>query len=230
MELTDVLNKVVMYGEKEAGRASKIKDVLENLVNNIEKSNFDIAELFYEVKSKGYYNSWGYNTFSEYVKTLNIKSSKANYLERMARVMDTVNIPRSKYEPLGIGKLREITSLNPEESYKNPKTNELIPMSEMIAELTERASLMSLEEVREYVRALKGLTGDDALVWLNLSIKKAALDEVIRPALELAKVNIGSVGKDDDGNSLDASDGRALELICADYLADPANHVLPEGE
>jgi hypothetical protein len=49
------------------------------------------------------------------------------------------------------------------------------------------------------------------------------LDNVVRPALDLAKANLGSAGKDDEGISFDASDGRALETIGVAYLIDPAN-------
>jgi hypothetical protein len=56
------------------------------------------------------------------------------------------------------------------------------------------------------------------------------MDNTVRPALELAKNAIGSVGKDDEGVSQDASDGAALEAITAEFLANPANNVLPESE
>jgi hypothetical protein len=36
-------------------------------------------------------------------------------------------------------------------------------------------------------------------------------------------MQIGSVGKDSDGISKDASDGKCLEMICLDVLADPNN-------
>jgi hypothetical protein len=88
---------------------------------------------------------------------------------------------------------------------------------------------MSLETIKQHVRTLKGLTGENNLVTLHISVKQSALENVIRPALDLAKAQIGSVGKDSEGISYDAGDGRALEVIAINFLNDPANGILAEG-
>lgn len=61
---------------------------------------------------------------------------------------------------------------------------------------------------------------NDSMVWLNINLKKAARDNVICPALELAKKHIG-LALNADGESQDVTDGAALELICGNFLADP---------
>jgi hypothetical protein len=83
---------------------------------------------------------------------------------------------------------------------------------------------MSLEDVQQAVDKLQGKTGDDAMVWLNISMKKAARDNVVLPAIEVAKLHLGTSGVDDDGKAKDASDGRAVEVICADFMSDPNNN------
>lgn len=219
---------IVMVGEAVAGESTKVRKILEGLIQSLNKSTFDVAELLSKVKSNGYYNAWGFNTFTEYIKTLNIKARKAQYLVGIVDVMTAVGIGREQYEPLGIAKLREITSLKPSEMYTDPETGFSKPMKDIIAELVKQGGDLELEQIKDLVRNLKGLVGEDALVWLNICLKKAALDETVRPALELAKNHIGSVGKDDDGVSKDASDGAALEVISIEFVNNPANNVLPE--
>lgn len=214
--------ETVIVGESQAGRSSIVRKQLEGLLSTLNKSTFDLAELLFEVKSNGYYQPWGFNTFQEYVNSLDIKARKAQYLVRIVDVMDEMGITREVYEPLGVAKLREISSLEPKEMYTDAAGVQT-PMGDMIVGLVDKAKDMPLEEVKQHVKTLKGLVGEDELIWLNFSAKKVVVDEVIRPALELAKANIGSVGKDDEGNSKDASDGRALEVIAIEFLNDPSN-------
>lgn len=214
--------ETIIVGESQAGRSSIVRKQLESLLSTLNKSTFDLAELLYEVKNNGYYQPWGFNTFQEYVNSLDIKARKAQYLVRIVDVMDGLGVDRNAYEPLGVAKLREISSLEPNETYTDASGVQT-PMADMIVGLVDKAKDMPLEEIKQHVKTLKGLTGENELIWLNFSAKKAVVDEVIRPALELAKANIGSVGKDDEGNSKDASDGRALEVIAIEFLNDPSN-------
>lgn len=216
-------NPPAIVGEVQAGRSQEVRNKLEGLLKTLQKSTFDVAELLHEVKSKGYFNTWGYATFKDYVAELDIKTRKAQYLVRIVDVMEALELDRNTYEPIGLSKLREITSLDPNGTYTNPKTGEVEPLKDYIGVLIEKGKDLSLDEIKETVKTLKGLTGENELVWLNFSVKKAALEETIRPALDLAKMQIGSVGRDDEGNAVDASDGRALEVIAIEYLNDPRN-------
>lgn len=212
----------------EQDRSQAVRSKLENLIGSVNRSTFDIAELLSEVKKKGYFQAWGFNTFQEYVDGLDIKARKAQYLVRIVDVMDQVAVKRAEYEPLGINKLREITSLDPTATYKNPETGVETPMQNFIVGFVEKGKELELEEIKQHVRTLKGLVGENELVWLNLSLKRAALEQTVRPALELAKANIGTVGRDDEGNAKDASDGTAIEMIAVEYLNNPANQPFPE--
>ncbi len=212
-----LINTQVIVGEKTAGESVKVRKQLEQLIKKVNSSSFDIAALLHTIKKNHYYD--GFNTFAEFVKTLEIKSRKAHYLTRMAEVMEIVGIPREKYEPVGVAKLREITSLNPEDTWINPETKEETPISEFIKGFVEKGHEMPLEEIKTHVKVLKGLVGAEAMIWLHLYVKQSVLDNVIRPALDKAKMLIGSVKKDEDGNSLDATDGQAAESIFADFLS-----------
>ena len=202
-----------------AGEAAQTRKTLESLIKKVNSSAFDIAELLHTIKKNGWYE--GYNTFQEYVHTLEIKPRKAQYLRRMAEIMEIVGIPREQYEPLGVAKLREITSLDPSGTWIDPDTKQETPIQDFIHAFVEQGESLSLEEIKTHVKTIKGLIGEDAMEWLHIYAKKSAIDTSIRPALEKMKALIGSTGKDEEGVSKDASDGSALEKICIGFLLEP---------
>jgi len=219
---------VVIVGEIEAGRSAKVRKSLESLLASVVKNTFDVAELLSETKSKGYYSAWGFDKFKDYVATLDIKSTKAYYLVRIVDVMNSINRTREQYEPMGLSKLREIASLNPEETYKSAEQQIDIPVSEIIAGLVDKGTEMSLEDIKKTVREVKGLTGENELVFMNFSVKSSVKEEIVKPALELAKMQIGSSIRDDEGDAVDPSDGAALEVVCVEFLNNPANQHIEE--
>jgi hypothetical protein len=223
---------VAIYGDAVAGQSqedAQVRSQLESLIHTIDKHTFDVAELLYTVQTKGLYQP-EFSTYKEYTRSLKLKDRKAEYLPKIVKVMRAVNIERSVYEPLGIGRLREITSLDPGATWENPETGEETPMSEFIIGFVEKGEEITFEDLQKHVRTLKGFVGENDVTWLNVCLKRSVMDNTVRPALELAKNHIGSVGKDDDGVSKDASDGAALEVLAVDYLNDPANNVLPEDD
>lgn len=203
----------VIVGEAVAGQASKVLKQINEIIQGVNTSTFDLMDLLHEVKTKSYYYP-AHESFGDYAKSLDLKVSKSYYLVRIKEVMNTAGVSRAEYEPVGISKLRAISRIDTLEPGAVEKVKALI----------SGANQLDLEEVTQQVATAQGLTGDDAMVWMNITLKKAARDEVVKPALELAKKNIGSVGQDADGNAKDASDGSALEAVCADFLSDPNNN------
>ena len=59
-----------------------------------------------------------------------------------------------------MAKLREITSLDVNAIWVNPETSEEVPVKSFIKGFIEKGKDMSLEEIKEHVRTLKGLTGE----------------------------------------------------------------------
>ena len=220
------MEQTYLVDSQVAGEAATVRKQLEAIISKVNSSSFDIAELLWNVKKNGYYN--GFTTFTEYVGTLAIKPRKAQYLTKIAQTMEEVGVTRAQYEPLGTAKLREITSLDASGIWKNPETLEEIPIKSFIVGFVEKGEEMGLEEIKNHVKTLKGLSGDP-MCWIHLYMKQSVLDSTVRPALELAKKNIGSVGKDDEGISLDASDSKAVEIMAVEYLNDPANSYLSDG-
>jgi hypothetical protein len=222
----------VIVGQQVSGEAAKTRKALEQLITKINTSAFDIAELLYVVKTNGYYE--GYPTFAEYTKTLSLKPRKSQYLCRIVEVMNAIGAVRKKYEPLGVAKLREITSLDVDGEWVNPETGDKTPLKDFIEGFIEKGKDLTLEEIKQHVRTLKGLIGDNNIIFLHLSVKQSVLDNTVRPALELAKMQYGSTGKDDEGISKDATDGQALEVVCVDFLnnnsGDGTVTQMPESE
>jgi|GEM_PF-2206178 hypothetical protein len=212
----EVTDPTAIVGQKVAGESAKVRKQLEQLIKKVNTSAFDIADLLYSVKKNGYYE--GYETFNAFIQTLEIKPRKAQYLTRMNEVMDALGFNREKYEPLGVAKLREICSLNINDEWVNPETKEVVPIKSFVIGFIEKGQGLTFEEIQQHVRTLKGLVGENNLVFLHFSVKQSVLENVVRPALDLAKKHIGSVSKDAEGISQDASDGSALEVIAIEYL------------
>lgn len=222
----------VIVGEAVAGEAESTRKALENLINTINRSTFDVADLLHKVKKNGFYKNYGFNTFLEYVEGLELKTRKAQYLTKMVDTMEQVKLPREVYEPVGIAKLREITSLDvinedgDPATYEDPDSGDSHLMSDIIKGLVDKAPEMSLEELKQYVRVLKGFVGYNDTTWLNICVNRQALEQSIEPAFQLAKKVLGTAKTDDEGVAQDYSDGKALEMLAVEFINDPANSVL----
>lgn len=213
-------SNIVIVDEAKKVRPGVVRSSITKLLKGLNTNTLDLAELLHEAKNEGYFSQWGYDTFRGYLKEIDIKSSRAYYLIRIVEVMKKSNVPRPVYDNIDITKLIAISNLEPEGEFNGK------PMPEVINHLTANAGNMDLAGVKAAVAQIQGKDPKDEFVWLNISVKADARDSVIRPALEAAKASIGSVGKDDEGFSKDASDGNALEKICADFLSDPNNNPL----
>lgn len=214
------MHETVLVGEAVAGESAKTRAVLESLIANIDKQTFDVAELLHEVQSKGLYAP-DFNTYKEYTRSLKLKDRKAEYLPKIVKVMEQVGFKRSEYEPLGIGRLREITSLDPEGTWTNPETGEIIPLKPFIIGFVQKGEELDFEELKAHVRLLKGLVGENDLTFLNLCYQRKVMDETVRPGIEKVKAHYGSVGKDDDGISQDITDSKAVEMALVEILSNP---------
>lgn len=221
---------LMVIGEAVSGHAAKVMQQLESLINSDNHTVFTMAELLYEVKKNNLYASAGHNTFKDYTSTLSLEDRKANYLTKLGYCVDVLGIPRATYEPVGITKLRSITSLNPLGTWTNPDTNVVLPLSGFIVELMTKSLTMTQKELDEYVRTLKGQVGENEMVTRKYTMLRSVVENILDPAIELSRRQIGSTHKDDEGISQDASDGACLEIIAVSFFLDPANQVLAGGQ
>lgn len=214
------MEEVIEVGVEDTSRAAQCRRQINKLIKATTANTFDLMDLLHESKAKNYYAGWGFETFSKFAKSLDIKYSKSYYLVAIKENMMAAALERPQYEPVGLGKLRVIAKLEPEAEYNGT------PVSLLIRELTLKAKEMSLEEVQFEVDTILGLTEDESMVWLNVRLKKLARENVVSPGLAKAKRFMGQQ-KDDEGEYHDASDGAAMEMVFANFLADP-NFDTPE--
>jgi len=213
-----------IVGEQVAGRAASVRRDLLRLSGNISHSVFDLADLLFEAREGNYYAGWGFSSLAEYAKVeLGLKQRKAEYMVRIVRVMKSVGLKRSQYEPCGISKLRDIATLNPEASYWNTESKASEPLDEHIVRLVLDHDKLTVEATHDEVLRLQGRTGPDSPVTRSTTYPKSVWENIIKPARELARQMLGSAGRDEEGQGKEYSDAACDEVIFADFLADP-NH------
>lgn len=210
------MQDIVIVGEAVSGERAEVQKALKKLIKQVNTNTFDLAELLFKTKSKHLYTE---PTFADFLKTLDLKVRKAQYLERIAEVMDAVHIGREEYEPIGVTKLRVITRLDPTATYTDPITLEGHPMADYIVGLAELASTKTSEELESSVRVLLGETEENILTWLNIRLTKAAKTSTIEPAFEKVRQMLGTKATDSEGMAVEYGDGVCLEAICADFLS-----------
>jgi hypothetical protein len=220
----DPLNVPAIHGEQVAGQEASIRRDLLRLTTDINVHTFDVAELLFHVHESRLYLKWNFEKFADYAEQeLGLKVRKAEYLSRIVRVMNTCGIKRSDYEPAGVTKLRQITTLNPEENFFNAIEKTHTPMVELITNLVAEAPELSALEVEVEVARLKGQTGENAMVLRNYKVTLSAWENVITRCYESVRMKLGSAGRDGTGAAIDYSDGKVIETLCAEWNADPRN-------
>jgi len=218
------MNEQVIVGEAVAGRAAAVRRKLMAMVANISTNTFDLAEALYDAKENNYPAAWGFSSVLEYAKQeLGLKKRRAEYLTRIVMVTRAVGLTRAQYEPCGITKLREITRLDPEGTFWNVDEKRSEDLAEHIVSLIVDHDKLNAEQVELEVARLKGQSGKDRRVTRSYSTDITSWENVISPAIELARRMLGSKGRDDEGNAVEYSEGACYEVICAAFNADPNN-------
>jgi hypothetical protein len=209
------MENTVIVGQQEAGKAYEVRRQLASIASTINQDTFAMARLLWTVRQDKMYDKWGFGSMKDYTeKELQMKGSKAQYLTRIIEVVESfMGMDAPEYEHVGISKLRAITRLDP--------LKHRTEINQLILEAPE----LSLKEIESKVKDILGLVGDNALITRSYTVTEAAY-KVIQDAMELVRKQIGSKGRDEDGKAIEFSDGRCLELICADWLNDP-NHYSP---
>ena len=218
---------VAIVGEAVAGEAAATLADVKKLVKGLSVNTFDLAEKLHKVKAKKFYAP-KFNTFGEYAKTLDLKLSKAYYLTKLVEVMTACAIPREVYEPVGIAKLWIVCRVDTVNQDGGPKMYDLgtgLPVTgvEVVQAIMKHAEAQDPDELEQFVRKVNGQVGEYAPEWENISMTKGQREKWTQ-AVDLAKKNIGSVGKDAEGNYKDASVGACAEVIAVSYIQDPNNY------
>jgi hypothetical protein len=218
------VDEQVIVGEAVAGQATNLKRRIAGLIRSMNVNTFDLVDGLHEMESKRYYLTLGFNSFAEYGKSLDLKLTKVYYLARIGKIMSEAGIPRAEYEPVGTAKLRAIIPLNVLDKAGNMLTytedGETWTMAEVVQTIMADAKNTDIEQIEERVKRIQGKTGDDTEEWVNFKVSRLVKNSVIKPAIEKAKLHIGTVGEDKDGMAIEPSDSAALEGIASYYLSD----------
>jgi hypothetical protein len=209
-----------IIGELEAGKAAKTLKTVKALISGLNTSTFDLMDALYEVKTEKYYAT-KFDTYTAYAHSLDLKPAKSWYLVSIKDHMLLAGIDRSVYEPIGVAKLRIIAGIE----MRDNEGNVLPSAVQLVQTLLTVAEVKTLNELKVDVEVAKGNVGEDAWEWLNIKIKKAA-KTIVRKMLDGVKLQMGSSGKDAEGNSKDPSDGAALEMVGMDWASDPNNEAV----
>jgi len=199
--------------EKSENRAVAVLNEIEVIKKNVVENVFRLGELLSEIRNSAIYQYWGFDNFGKWVEKsgLDMSERQAFYLIRIIENAKTLGIDSNNLKKVKLSKLKEIFTLDPAKDAKE------------IEFLIEKGKTESLDAIREQVQAIQNGPGEDTYTYLNLKISKKAKQEIIDPAIEIARREYGSTVNLETGDPVDISLGRAIELICADYKADP-NH------
>lgn len=186
-------------------RAEQVRQQLETEKQNFVRNFFEISKLLTEIYNNKYYEFWGYGSFIDYVESsdLDINQTTAYRMVNLVNGQKALDIPTEELLVVKPTKLLEIFSLNKEAN------------GDDIKKLLEEAKTDTIDEVRNKVRQAKGLSTD---VWMKFKLTDDMADTV-NAALEKAKQESGDIIDHNTGEVLTISNSRALELICANYLA-----------
>ena len=218
----------VIVGEQIAGRSAQVRRSLMAMVANLSTNTFDLAALLHEARENNYPTAWGFSSLADYAsQELGLKQRKAEYLTRVMRVMQAVGLKREQFEPCGVSKLREITRLDPEGTFWNKDEHVNEPLVDHIVQLTLDHDKMNVQQVKDEVARLLGMTGPNRMVVRSCSVTQSAWEGVIQPAYELARRMLGSQSRDSEGQAVEYKDGACLEVICAAFNADVNNQPEP---
>jgi|SRR6185312_3383984 len=198
--------------QRPAERAKAVQEQLEATRRNLASNALLMGDLLSEIKHNSYHEHYGCSSFSDWLynsSSLDMSERTAYYLINIVDTAKQLGIPRKQLEAVKMSKLKEIFTLNPE-------TN-----GDDIKQLVAAGDAASLEETKNAV--VKAKVGDEQFeraVWLNIKLLESQR-EVVKEAIERAKRSCGDTIDPRTGEVAEPSDARALELIAADYLAQP---------
>ena len=191
------MDPIAIVGETVAGHSASLRKRMGVLAQDLVKNTFDLAEAFFEAQETHCFIEWGFESLGDYASLeLGIKHRKAQYLARIVRVCREAGVARADYEPVGVTKLREITTLDTDASYFNQTSKQHEPMVDHIVNLIAEAPELSTIEVELEVARLKGQTGDNSMVLRSYKVTKSAYENTITRCFESIRKRLGSMGRD----------------------------------
>ena len=190
-------------------RAGEIVTQLHSLKSSLVSNFLSMGDLLLEVKQNNYHVVLGYENFQEWLDAsmLDIRISQAYYMMRIVSKAAYLDIPRAELEQCTISGLKEIASLDEDSQ------------GDKIKELVEYAKTHSAKDTTKQVDRIKLESGQELYTLKAFRVPNIVLEEVIEPAIERMQLEYGQTIDSESGDVIEISDGKALEMICANYLS-----------
>jgi hypothetical protein len=194
-----------------SNRAEEVLNTIRQKKTSLLDELLTLGELLSEAKRDNHPQQLGYDNYGAWLEAtgLDLKERQSYYLIGIVDKAKTLDIPRQKLLASKMSKLKEIFTLNPE------------TQGDAIRELVDKSVSLKLEEIQDAVQNKKGQEGQERFTWRNFKVSESVAETVVDPAVERCKAEYGDTIDSQTGEVRDISDGRALELICADFNARP---------
>jgi uncharacterized protein with ParB-like and HNH nuclease domain len=197
---------IVPTNERAQAVDAQIRELRVNLVDNF----LHLGELLSEAKENNYAEALGYDNFAHWLEESGVDMSErqAYYLIKIINNARGLGISREELAGAKMSKLKEIFTLDPE------------TQGDKIKQLVADSGSLKLDDIRERVHQARHADGQERLTWRNFKVSESQA-ETIDAAVERAKRELGTIIEHDTGEVIEPTDGRALEMMAADFLANP---------
>jgi hypothetical protein len=185
---------------------------LQRVKDSIQDNFFDLCELLLEAQEGDYHQVYGYERFGDWIEQgtdLDLSARSAYYYLQIAKKSRELGFTREDLKGVKISNLKEIFALDPQEHGDDMKR------------LLAGAAEAPLNDIKQEVKKLRADSGQPAPEYMTLKLDPL-VKEIVDEAIELARMNYGDT-VNEDGEVVEASVSKCIELICVDYLADPNN-------
>jgi hypothetical protein len=200
-------------------RATAVLTQILAIKSTLMKRSLELGRLLKEARDNDYHMQWGFARFGDWVEQesgLDMSARSAYYLIVVVERTAQLAVPDEELEQIKLSKLKVICSL---------KDGEMT--DDEVRALIHDAKTKTLKKITEKVNEAKQLE------WEHRSYKfdKTAYEEVVLPAINKV-IRIHGDTLSEEGGTLDISDSKAIELICAEYNAGPESEFddIPDGD
>lgn len=206
--------------EQDQRRAATVLSEIERLAKRESMTALQLCKLLSESRREKYPQKVKNMTFDDWVDqaSLGIGKRQANYYAKIWDVgTEELTISEDQLEEAGITKLKLIFTLDPEQ------------FEPEIRDLVERAPDMTVDHIKEEVKALKA-PGEEDFSWINAPILREDKDIYYDKAIMLVRMRAGQTLDVKSNSGKDLSEGAAIAHLAQAFLQDPNNEAEKMGE
>ena len=193
-------------------RAAEVQKQMVAVTDRLGRGYLTLCDLLLEAHAGAYHTVFGHGQFGDWVESnrdLDMSARTAYYMINIGKKIKALGLTADQIQKIKISSLKAIFELDPLENGADMRS------------VLAAAPDLTLDEVKDKVRALKVAAGKPDYVKMGPYKVEPLVKETIDESFELARRIHGSTVK--DGEVVDISDSKCLELVCVEFLNDP-NH------